>query len=143
MTRLCQCELSEKRQRTVLPTPAVLGWLIVASLLRFARPFCRGQWALPILPARRSGHASAAAPPSSRLLGHVPECLRRLLVAVAAEGGEAGGGEGQLVDRRVLVLLEVAKQPMGGDPRMPGAGLYGRSRIRHRLSRSWQRSAAR
>jgi hypothetical protein len=101
MTRLCQRELSEKRQRTGLATPVVLGWLIVASLLRFARPFYRGQWALPILPARRSDYASATALPS-RLLGHVPQCLRRLLVAVAAEGGEAGGGKDKLVDRRFI-----------------------------------------
>lgn len=31
------------------------------------------------------------------------------------------GREGKLVDRRIIVLLEVAEEPAGGDPRMPGA----------------------
>jgi hypothetical protein len=75
-------------------------------------------------PGPRSGCASAPASPS-RLFGHVSECLRRLCVAVAGEGGETGGDEGQLVDRRFSVFLEVAKERAGGDPRMPSRFLAG------------------
>jgi hypothetical protein len=54
-----------------------------------------------------------------RLFGHVPECLRRLRVAVSGEGGQAGGCKDELVDRRLIVLLEIAEKPTGRDPRMP------------------------
>src|SRR6188474_1744961 len=59
-------------------------------------------------PGPFSRYASAAASPS-RLLGHVPEGLRRLRVAIAGEGGEAGGGKNELVDGRFVVFLEVAQ----------------------------------
>jgi len=71
-----------------------------------------------------SRYATALASPSG-LFGHVPERLRRLRVAIAGERGEAGGGKGQLVDRRLTVLFEVAQEPAGRDPRMPARGLTG------------------
>jgi hypothetical protein len=78
------------------------------------------------LPTTRppSGYVSAA-PSPSHLFGHAPEGLRGFWVAVAYEGGETGGGKGELVDRRFIVLLEVTQESAGRDPWMPARLLAG------------------
>ena len=80
--------------------------------------------ALPIRPARRSGYASTRSTPR-RLFGRVAKSLGSFAMTVTGEGGEAGGGKDELGDRRFIVLLEVAKQPAGRDPRMPAWFLAG------------------
>src|SRR5215212_521004 len=70
--------------------------------------------------SRPTPQGYASAPPSC-FFSHIPERLRSFLVAVPRKGREAGGGQDKHVDRRVVVLLEVAQQPAGGPPADAGA----------------------
>jgi hypothetical protein len=71
-------------------------------------------------PTLRLGRGVASSP-----FGSCPGCLCRLQVAVAGEGGEAGGSKGRLVDRRFTDVLEVAEEPAGRNPRMSARILAG------------------
>jgi hypothetical protein len=67
----------------------------------------------------RSRYASLPSPPHCPL-SHRPQRLHRFLVAGTGEGDQRRGGEPCLLDRGRGVFVQVALQPAGGDPRMPG-----------------------
>jgi hypothetical protein len=72
------------------------------------------------LPTTRPGSGyPASSPPTRRSFGHGSECQRRVPVAVAGKGGEAGRDHRCLVDRDAIGFLEVAQQPARSHTRMP------------------------
>lgn len=65
------------------------------------------------------GRVTVGSASAHRFFGHGPKRQRRLLVADAGQRIQARRRERGLFDRRVRILLEVAQEPTGRDPRMP------------------------